>query len=129
MAAPFGDRADLYAARGNLVTGPDGKTTFDLGERLRIYMESPADEFDFWLKREAARDGSTFSREAIDGVFEEVKRFFMARAMLRVEEGHPPDEAYIEIRLRFAPEPLSPQPYTDGEDAMHRATTLRGLPR
>lgn len=128
MSAFGQDRERLYDRlnrEGYAVTGPDGTTPVQLGDRIRAYQEAPDDRFDFWVKRDARRDGLSVSAEAVRGVAEEIARFIMARAQLRIEEGWPPDEILIDVGLRFAPEPPSPQ--HRGAEPMHRSTRLGDL--
>lgn len=122
------DRERFYAdanAAGGAVAGPDGKPML-LGDRLRAYQSIPEDAFQFWVQRGDGqqRDGKMISREAIEGVAQEIAVFVMARAQLRVDEGYPPDQIVLDVGLQFSPEPPSPQPHMDG-DAYHRAGTLR----
>jgi hypothetical protein len=127
MSAFGSDREDFYDEANRIgaeIADADGRPV-RLGDRLRIYQSIPDDEFDFWVRRpeDHRRDGLTISREAIDGVAREIATFVMARAQLRVDEGYPPDEILIGVKLQMSPEPASPQ-HHDGVEALHREGTL-----
>lgn len=110
------DREKLFEQRGAPLPGAEGET-FEVGQRIQIYMAAPNDAMDFWIQSTDPTD--TFSKEAIDGLFEEMKRFFMTRLLRRLEAGHPPSKALVDLSMRFEPE--MPEPEAMGVDTFHRS--------
>lgn len=110
------DREKLFEQRGAPLPGANGET-FEVGQRVQVYMAAPNDSMDFWIQ--SAEGTGSFSKEAIDGLFEEMKRFFMTRLLLRLEAGYPPTKALVDLAMKF--EPDMPEPESMGVETFHRS--------